>query len=92
MHFGEAQARAYEIIVTDALVCLTAGPNARGVRSRDDLTRGLPSLHVARKKRNGRHVILFRVDNSEMRTLVVLRVLHDSMDFARHLPTAQTEN
>ncbi len=83
--FGEAQAAVYEETLTLAIDALTAGPKIAGVRPRDGLMQGLMSLHVARRKRKGRHVVLFRIDPSGDDTIQVLRLLHDSMDFARHL-------
>jgi toxin ParE1/3/4 len=45
------------------------------------------TLHVARKRRRGRHFILFRADTNPNRGLIdVLRILHDAMDLERHVP------
>lgn len=84
--FGTAQARRYELVLTDAIDALTAGPRIPGSRPRDDLLPGLFMLHVARNKHKGRHVLLYRPDRQPGRTIEILRVLYDSMDFARHLP------
>ena len=57
---------------------------------RDDIMPGLLFLHVARAGRKGRHFILFRVSTRGKEKYVdVLRLLHDSMDFIRHLPTEE---
>lgn len=45
-------------------------------RARDDLS---PAIQMAT---SGRHSIFFEVDNSR---ILVVRVLHDSMDYRRHL-------
>lgn len=42
------------------------------------------SLHVARRNRRGRHFILFRA--TEAGQIQVVRILHDAMDLARHIP------
>ncbi len=44
-------------------------------------------LHVARKGHKGSHIVLFRVAKIKQRdTIIVLRLLHERMDLARHLP------
>ncbi len=84
--FGQAQADAYEETLSLAIDALIRGPNIVGAKSRDELMPGLMSLHVARGRRKGRHVLLFRVDPSAANTIRVVRILHDAMDFARHFP------
>ncbi len=85
--FGAAQARAYQQTLIDALDALRGGPKAIGARPRNDVGRDLYTLHVARNHRRGRHFILFRPMSSEAGGIVeVVRLLHDSMDLARHLP------
>jgi toxin ParE1/3/4 len=58
--FGEAQARAYAETLSRALEALSEGPDAAGVRARDDIAGGLFMLHVARRGRRGRHFVIFR--------------------------------
>jgi plasmid stabilization system protein ParE len=48
-------------------------------RTRDDLR---PAIQMAS---SGRHSIFFEADESR---ILVVRVLHDSMDYGRHLGTA----
>ncbi|HVZ43679.1 MAG TPA: type II toxin-antitoxin system RelE/ParE family toxin [Ramlibacter sp.] len=85
--FGAGQARVYATTLALCVDALRAGPVQPGVRSRDEIAKGLLSLHVARKGRRGRHLLMFRLAPGEDRTLEVLRVLHDSMDPGLHLPT-----
>ena len=85
--FGQAQARIYAKTISNALQALSAGPEATHATVRDDIMPGLLFLHVARAGRKGRHFILFRVGTRGKEKCVdVLRLLHDSMDFIRHLP------
>jgi len=84
-HFDERQMRAYSEVMDQALEALVDGLSCLGVRARDDISPGLFSLHVARNKHKGRHVILFRADHRR-HVIDVLRILHDAMDFQRHLP------
>lgn len=81
--FGPAQTAAYTETLTLALRALIDGPDVLGAKPRDDILPGIRALHVARQGRKGRHLILFRA--SENQHIDVLRILHDSMDFARHV-------
>ena len=88
--FGEAQARIYAETLSAALESLTAGPNVIGARARNDIARGLFTLHVARHGRKGRHFIMFRVGRDQDRQVIeILRLLHDAMDLPRHLPPTE---
>lgn len=85
--FGQAQVRIYAKTIIDALQALSAGPEASHATMRDDIMPGLMFLHVARAGRKGRHFIVFRVGTrGKQKCVDVLRLLHDSMDFTRHLP------
>ena len=55
-----------------------------GAKARDEIAPGVCTLHVARHGRKGRHFVVFRV--AEGKIVEVLRLLHDSMDLARHVP------
>jgi toxin ParE1/3/4 len=81
--FGQRQAETYLHTLLAAIEALTDGPYAVGVRPRPDIGRALLSLHVHRGRRRGRHVIYFCADEN-MRTIDVLRVLHDAMDPGKH--------
>jgi toxin ParE1/3/4 len=83
--FGDRQALAYVETISLALDALTAGPDTVGAKPRDEIIKGLFSLHVAREGRKGRHFVMFRVVQSDPHNVVeVLRLLHDSMDLQRH--------
>ena len=85
--FGEAQARLYAETLTRTIESL-AGPEAAGSRRRDEIAQRLMTLHVARAGRKGRHFVLYRVSpQKEQPAIDVLRLLHDSMDLARHVET-----
>jgi toxin ParE1/3/4 len=84
-NFGERQARIYETTLTSAIDALRSGPNVRGSVARDEILPGVRTLHVARLGRRGRHLLLYR--ESPARTVEVLRILHDAMDLARHVPS-----
>ena len=82
--FGARQAKVYETTLTLAFMALRAGPGLRGSIAHNELGTGIRSLHVARGGRRGRHMIIYR--ELPGRTIEVLRVLHDAMDLARHVP------
>jgi toxin ParE1/3/4 len=87
--FGEVQAQVYADTLSSALESLAAGPKVIGAKARNDIAKGLFTLHVARHGRKGRHFIMFRIGRDKDRKVIeVLRILHDAMDLARHLPVA----
>lgn len=86
-HFGEAQVRVYAETLSAALEALAAGPTVIGAKARNDIAKGLFTLHVARHGRKGRHFVMFRIGHDQGREVIeVLRLLHDAMDLPRHLP------
>ena len=88
--FGDARARAYGETIALALETLTDGPGVPGVKARDEILPGVQTLHAARRGRRARHFILFRVAKAEGGdTIEILRILHDAMDLARHLPSEE---
>jgi len=82
-NFGHHQAAVYAETLSLALSALAEGPEVSGARRRDEIGDGILTLHVARQGRKGRHFVVFRV--SGVRTIDVLRLLHDSMDLVRHV-------
>jgi toxin ParE1/3/4 len=85
-NFGARQAEHYAETVSMAIAALGDGPEILGSKARDEIGPGIRSLHVARQGRKGRHFVVFRVTGGGV--MDVLRLLHDSMDLARHLPAA----
>lgn len=85
--FGEVQARVYAETLSAALEALAAGPTVIGAKVRDDIAKGLFTLHVGRRGRRGRHFVMFRIGHDHGREVIeVLRLLHDAMDLPRHFP------
>lgn len=88
--FGATQAQSYAQTLAAAITSLAQGPTATGVRVRNNIARGLFTLHVARKGRKGRHFVMFRITGGRgAETIEVLRLLHDAMDLPRHLSPGQ---
>ena len=82
--FGARQARVYRDALEQSIRALRNGPEVPGAKRRDDILAGVWSLHIARTQRRGRHLLLYRVTGES--TIEIVRILHDSMDIARHLP------
>ena len=74
--WGQEQAGRYLNALWDALEKVSATPERW--RLRDDLHPGCRICF------NGRHAILYRVHQNRAE---IARVLHDAMDFRRHLPS-----
>lgn len=88
--FGEDQALVYGETIALALESLAEQGSALiDAKRRDEIQRGLYSLHVARDGRKGRHFIMFRIVPREPNVIEVLRLLHDSMDLPRHFHTTE---
>lgn len=83
--FGEQQFVVYRSILLEALRSLEVGPTLPGSIARDEVRANIRSLHVSRRGRRGRHFILYRA-NDGGNMIEIVRILHDSMDFARHVP------
>ncbi|MBM3344097.1 MAG: type II toxin-antitoxin system RelE/ParE family toxin [Betaproteobacteria bacterium] len=85
--FGPRQAHVYAQTLTAAITALGDGPTVIGAKARDDIAKGLYTLHVVRNGRKGRHFVMFRVAQSNDADVIdVLRVLHDAMNLPRHVP------
>jgi toxin ParE1/3/4 len=92
-HFGQRQARIYADTLAGALEDLSKRPEVVGARARDDIAKGVFTLHVARHGRKGRHFVMFRIGHDEEGEVIdLLRVLHEAMDLPRHLPPQDEES
>jgi toxin ParE1/3/4 len=83
-NFGQRQFEIYQSTLLEMLTLLENGPDVPGSAARDEIMNGLRTLHVARQGRRGRHFIMYRAANDQV--IEVLRILHDAMDLARHIP------
>ena len=91
-NFGERQAGAYAetLTLTLAIEALHDGPEQLGVKARHDIGPGISTLHVARQGRSGRHFVVF--SEAKDQYIDVLRLLHDSMELARHIPPVNDQS
>jgi len=86
--FGPLQAEVYAQTLEMAINALREeGPETMGVKEREEIGPGIFTLHAAKHKRKARHFLVFRV--LKIRTIEILRILHDRMDLARHIGPLQ---
>ena len=83
-NFGERQFEIYQSTLLETLALLENGPDVPGSAARDEILKGLRTVHVARQGRRGRHFIMYRAADDQV--IEVVRILHDAMDLARHIP------
>jgi toxin ParE1/3/4 len=79
--WGEAQAREYRDLIKEGLNAIAADPECGKVRTARP---GVLSYHIRQPGRAARHVLFYRLRSSGV--VEIIRLLHDSMDFDRHLP------
>lgn len=88
--FGSAAARRYEALIHAAITDVAASPDRVGAKERPELGGGIRSWHLrsSRDRTSGqpvgrpRHLLFYLIKDH---WVVILRVLHDSMDFERQL-------
>ena len=90
--FGESVRLRYEALLVQAMLDVCADPTRAGCQARPELAKNAFTYHLAFSRdrvaqgrvRRPRHILLCRTARDG--ALEVGRVLHDSMDLARHLP------
>jgi toxin ParE1/3/4 len=89
-NFGARQSRIYRDTLVQAIKELEAGPDVTGSKALDEITRGLRTVHVARRGRRGSHFLAYRT--TAERTIEIVRILHDKMDAQRHVSADPDRN
>jgi toxin ParE1/3/4 len=88
--FGPMQRARYAALLGQAAELVAAEPARPGSRRRDDLGPGIRSFHVelaARRRGAASHILYYlqaRLEGGD-EGIVIARVLHQSMEPARHL-------
>jgi len=92
-NFGERSAERYQALFASALDLLKGDPNPTGSRSHPDIPEGFRIYHLQYRAKAAesalgivkapRHFIVFRLIPNDR--LEIVRLLHDSMDFQRHI-------
>ena len=95
--FGDAARRRYAALIVQAIEDLTVDPARVGVETRPEIAAGVQTYHLAHSQNRvapaagrvitPRHFVIFRLRSDS--AVEIVRVLHDSMDLARHLPPAE---
>ncbi|MDX2142272.1 MAG: type II toxin-antitoxin system RelE/ParE family toxin [Rhodospirillaceae bacterium] len=84
--FGTAQFAIYRDLLADAFAALAGDPARIGTKPRPELGKGVSTFHLhhmARRHDAASHFIVFTVDAA--REIKIVRILHESMDLARHV-------
>lgn len=82
--FGTTQAKRYREAIAAAVRALRTGPSPTGSSPLHPSRPALRKLHLGAR---ARHFLVYREAPGQV--LLVLRILHDSVDLARHLPPAE---
>lgn len=82
-NFGPSQAESYIEAILDTIDELTAQNSPSRSLARDEVAKGMRTLHKRKRGRRGRHFLLYSETEDEVK---IQRVLHDSMELSRHLP------
>jgi toxin ParE1/3/4 len=80
--WGINQAREYSALIREALATIGADPSCG--KRRDDLLPGIFAHYISQRGRPARHIVFYRMRSQG--TVEIIRLLHDAMDFARHIP------
>jgi toxin ParE1/3/4 len=74
--WGEDQAPAYQKLLKTAMQRIAENPFTPGSKAHHEIMQG------CRTFRCGKHFLIYRVQSSQVQ---IARILHESMDFSRHV-------
>jgi toxin ParE1/3/4 len=80
--YGQRQSEIYIDALLDTIDELSAGEPIHS-KARDEIATGLRTLHMTKRGRRGRHLLVYKAADD---ILTIVRILHDSMEVSRHLP------
>ena len=87
--FGNVAAGRYRALIAVGIETLSGEPAQKAAKGHEDLPDGIWTYHLrhvrqARPEKvgNPRHLLVFTYDDANLR---ILRVLHEAMDFSRHV-------
>lgn len=86
-NFGQYQATCYSQLIAHSLQELSeSGPRHPLAKNRAELAPDTQSLHIQRQGQKAKHILFFKaVTEKETRKIVILRLLHTSVEFSEHL-------
>ncbi|HET6249440.1 MAG TPA: hypothetical protein VFE47_17240 [Tepidisphaeraceae bacterium] len=82
--FGKHKYEEYKLLMRLALSDITSDPFAHPAKHRPEIRSDARIFHLARRRKPASHFFLYRV--LDYKYIEVGRLLHDSMDLAKHLP------
>ena len=85
-NFGERQYWIYRDLIKEAVDLITSDPTYIASRARNELAKGARSYHISRPGVKASHFLLYRINESE-KQVELGRILHESVDTHRHLPS-----
>ncbi|VAX07384.1 hypothetical protein MNBD_GAMMA26-2648 [hydrothermal vent metagenome] len=90
-HYGFLGAKAYDVVLKQALLDLRDDPYRPGSKERPEIDGNIRSYHTSfSRERAGsgvkspRHFVLYFLPHDD--EVVISRILHDSCDLPRHIP------
>ncbi|WP_417521811.1 type II toxin-antitoxin system RelE/ParE family toxin [Marinobacter sp.] len=86
-YFGQHQAQRYSELIAHSVRELSeSGPDHYLAKTRPELHADIQSMPIRRVGMNAKHLLFFKeVVDKQSRKIVILRILHTSMDFEEHL-------
>ena len=84
--FGERQYWIYRDLIKEAIDIITETPLNVASRSRDELATGARTYHISKPKFRASHFLLYRINEQEQQ-VELGRILHETVDLDRQLPT-----
>ena len=91
LRYDQVQAERYGEAIDRALFNLREGPEAQSCRLFEHAGVVYRLYAVRFGRRRGRHILACRSFETPAPTLRVYRILHEHMDFARHLPSTDKD-
>ena len=91
-NLGARQSRLYRDTLVQTIGELADGPDVAGSKARDEIMRGLRTLHVARHGRRGRHFLLYRVAQEESSKSGASCTTEWTCSATFHLPATRAAN
>ncbi|MEH6355861.1 MAG: type II toxin-antitoxin system RelE/ParE family toxin [Marinobacter sp.] len=85
-NFGRHQAESYSRLIANCIKELSEyGPLHPLARNRPELIASVQSMRIQRQGQRAKHIVFFTVTAPTTRKILILRLLHESMDFGEHL-------
>lgn len=91
-HYGFLGAQAYDAVLKQALRDLRDDPYRPGSKERPEIGKNIRSYHTSLSReragsgvKSPRHFVLYFLPHDD--EVVISRILHDSRDLARHVPS-----